>query len=486
MTVVPERLTRPVATPGTRWTPALVSVGALAVDTLAVALSGLIAVIGRERTMLFDQQTEIQSTLGLAGPLVLVGWIAVVFLVGGYRRDVFGAGADEYKRVARASLYAAALLGIGCYLTKFSLSRGFFLLLFAVGVPALLLGRYVWRKSIHAARSRGALAQQVLITGAPSHVDEIAGVLRRQPWLGYSVVGALTPATDLEEETPGGIPVLGNVDDIALAVRNDVDVVFFAGGAHTSGSELRRAIYELEHTAVQLVVAPSVSGISEDRVQLRPVGGLPLVHIDPPRWTDASRLGKRTFDLVGALALLVLTAPVLLVAGAWVKLHDHGPVLFRQRRVGRDGATFDCFKFRSMVTDAELRLAALHAEQGYDGTGLFKMKQDPRITTPGRLLRRLSIDELPQLWNVVRGEMSLVGPRPPLPTEVQGYDEHVARRLHVRPGLTGLWQVSGRSDLSFDEAIRLDIYYVDNWSMLQDLQILCRTLGAVLGSRGAY
>jgi exopolysaccharide biosynthesis polyprenyl glycosylphosphotransferase len=486
MTVLSERWATGATTRRTAWTPAAISLGALAVDVVVVAMSGVLATLGREHTHLFDKELEVHSSLNVAGPLILVGWILVIFLVGGYRRDVFGVGADEYKRVGNAGLLAAALVGISCYLTQFQLSRGFYFLLFLIGVPSLLVGRLGWRKTIQVARTRGALSQRVLISGSPSYVDEIASVLRRQPWLGYHVVGALTPPEHLDEETDSGIPVLGNVDDVAVAVTRGVDVVFFAGGSHTSAADMRQAVWELEGHSVQLVVAPNVSEISGDRIKLRPVGGLPLVHIDPPRWSDASRLGKRAFDLVGSIGLLVVLAPVMVTATLWVKLSDRGPVLFRQQRVGRDGEVFDCLKFRSMVTNAEELLAQLHADEGYDGTGLFKMKRDPRITRPGRLLRRLSIDELPQLWNVVRGEMSLVGPRPPLPLEVQGYDEHMSRRLRVRPGLTGLWQVSGRSDLTFDEAIRLDLYYVDNWSMVQDLMILARTLGAVVRSRGAY
>jgi exopolysaccharide biosynthesis polyprenyl glycosylphosphotransferase len=234
-----------------------------------------------------------------------------------------------------------------------------------------------------------------------------------------------------------------------------------------------------------VIVAPSVTDISAERVKVRPVGGLPLMHIDKPRAVHASRAGKRVFDVVGSLALLVLFAPLFVIAAVWVKLHDRGPVLFAQERTGRDGSMFRCLKFRSMVVDAERLLPELHALTGHQD-GLFKMEDDPRITRPGRWLRRYSIDELPQLVNVLRGEMSLVGPRPPLPTEVARYARDTVRRLRVRPGMTGLWQVSGRADLAFDEAIRLDLYYVDNWSMLQDLTILARTLGAVLGSRGAY
>jgi exopolysaccharide biosynthesis polyprenyl glycosylphosphotransferase len=209
------------------------------------------------------------------------------------------------------------------------------------------------------------------------------------------------------------------------------------------------------------------------------------MHIDKPRAVHASRAGKRAFDVVGSVALLLLFSPLFLVSALWVKLHDRGPVFFGQDRTGRDGTTFRCLKFRSMVVDAEARLTELHSQTGYED-GLFKMADDPRITRPGCWLRRYSLDELPQLLNVLRGDMSLVGPRPPLPSEVARYAKDTVRRLRVRPGMTGLWQVSGRSDLAFDEAIRLDLYYVDNWSMLQDLTILARTLGAVLGSRGAY
>jgi exopolysaccharide biosynthesis polyprenyl glycosylphosphotransferase len=220
-------------------------------------------------------------------------------------------------------------------------------------------------------------------------------------------------------------------------------------------------------------------------VRTRPVGGLPLIHLEAPRWMHASRWAKRTFDLVVTSLLIAALSPVFLFIALRVKLHDGGKVLFRQTRTGRHGEEFSCLKFRTMVEDAESRLAQLHEQVGHVD-GLFKMKDDPRITKPGRWLRRFSLDELPQLFNVVRGDMSLVGPRPPLPSEVQQYDEFTARRLNVRPGLTGLWQVSGRSDLSWHEAIRLDLFYVDNWSMMQDVSILCKTVGAVLSSRGAY
>jgi exopolysaccharide biosynthesis polyprenyl glycosylphosphotransferase len=459
---------------------------ALVVDAGVVAAVGAFAVWGRSHLHLFDNVADVTSSLTLVGPLVVLTWIAVIAGFGGYRNDVFGAGTDEYKRVLNASVVTVGLVGVSCYLAKLSLSRGFFLLAFALGIPALLLGRFMLRRAVHQARRQGLLTYRTLIAGSPSHVDEVAAVLAREPWLGYRVEGAIVPGVAFCEATRSGIPVVGTTEDATQVVcETGVDVVFFAGGSLSSSTQLRRIAWDLEQEAVQVIVAPSVTDVSGERVRVRPVGGLPLMHIDPPRSTDASRWAKRIFDVVGSAILLALLSPLFLVAAVAIKAHDKGPVLFRQTRTGRNGEPFPCLKFRTMVVDAETRLAELYAATGYDG-GLFKMEDDPRITGPGRWLRRFSIDELPQLVNVLRGEMSLVGPRPPLPREVESYEKDVLRRLRVRPGLTGLWQVSGRSDLSWSEAVRLDLYYVDNWSMLQDLSILAKTVRAVFGSQGAY
>ena len=456
-------------------------------DIALIVLAGVLAALGREQlTWFFGTEASVRELVGVVGPLMLAGWVATIAVLGGYREEVLGAGTDEYKRVLNAGLVAGGLTAVACYLAQYPLSRGFFLLAYALGIPTLLVSRYLLRRVLHAARRRGSLTRSVIIAGSRSHVDDVARVLSRESWLGYRVLGALTPEYDLSEETSTGIPVLGNaVDAPAVAAEHGADIIFFAGGSVGSASVMRRMFWTLEQQQISVVVAPSVTDISSERVNVRPVGGLPLIHVDPPTWSDASRWGKRLFDVVGSLGLIVLFGPLMLAISLWVALADRGPVFFRQERIGRQGQVFSCLKFRSMVVDAETKLAELHDRTGYDG-GLFKMTDDPRITRPGRLLRRLSLDELAQFFNVLRGDMSLVGPRPPLPSEVATYDGDVARRLHVRPGMTGLWQVSGRSDLSWDEAIRLDLYYVDNWSMLQDLAILFRTAGAVLSSRGAY
>jgi exopolysaccharide biosynthesis polyprenyl glycosylphosphotransferase len=280
--------------------------------------------------------------------------------------------------------------------------------------------------------------------------------------------------------------VLGTVPDAASLIRsNDAEVVFVVGGAFSDPSAMRNLVWDLESDDVQVIMAPGVTDVSSERIRVRPVAGLPLLHLDRPRHQEALHWAKRTFDVVGSTLLLLVLSPLLAFAAWQVRRYDGGPVFFRQTRVGRDGENFTCLKLRTMVTDAERILPDLHTEVGYQ-EGLFKMAQDPRITKPGQWIRRFSIDELPQLVNVLRGNMSLVGPRPPLPSEVDRYTLTQARRLRVRPGMTGLWQVSGRSDLSWAESIRLDLYYVDNWSMMQDLLILGRTVGAVLSSRGAY
>ena len=466
----------------------LIPVAAFGVDLVTIGLAILVAVLGRD-ILPFPADVDARSlshTLTLAGPLIVVGWLAVLALSGGYRRQLFGAGVDEYKLVARSALITTAALGISSYLTQFQLSRGFFTLLLVFGVPLTVAGRYVLRRGLHRARRRGSLQQLIVIAGTESHVDDIAGVLARERWLGYHVVGAVLPRPGQEMETSGGTPILGEASGLVDVVRtNKADIVFLAGGAFDSAQGLRRVAWALEHEDIQIVVAPSLTDVASERIRVRPVGGLPLIHLEKPRSAQASRWAKRTFDVIGSLSLLVVVSPILLVAGIAIALHDRGPVFFRQVRIGREGKPFSCWKLRTMVVDAEARLTGLHGEHGYAG-GLFKLRQDPRVTPPGRWLRRYSIDELPQLMNVLRGDMSLVGPRPPLPHEVEQYDAAMHRRLHVRPGMTGLWQISGRSDLAWNEAIRLDLYYVDNWSMLQDLVILGRTVGAVLRRQGAY
>ena len=235
------------------------------------------------------------------------------------------------------------------------------------------------------------------------------------------------------------------------------------------------------------MVAPSLTDIGGPRIHTRPVQGLPLIHVETPTYSGRKLYTKRAFDLVGSGLLTVALSPVLLVLAVLVKATSPGPVFFLQERVGLNGGTFPMVKFRSMVVDAEARLQELSALDRAEGNDvLFKMRNDPRVTKVGAFMRRYSLDEVPQLFNVLMGEMSLVGPRPPLAREVERYDVHVHRRFLVKPGMTGLWQVSGRSDLSWEDSVRLDLFYVENWSLVSDILILLKTARAVVRSEGAY
>ena len=401
---------------GLRYIPTV----AFGTDLVVVTLSVFAAILGRSSIPFSpgEQDAQIRESLSIAGPFMIMGWVAAIFLLGGYRPQVFGAGLDEYKSVVNGSLLTAAAVGISCYLVQFELSRGFFVLAFAIGIPMLVLGRFLLRRSVHRARAHGALQHRVVIAGSEGHVDEIASVLRRETWLGYHVVGALTPDPQGRSTTHSGIPLLGSSNSIAeIAIDAEADIVFLAGGALDSATDMRRLAWDLEHEDVQVVIAPSVTDVSSERISVRPVGGLPLIHLEKPRSEAAVRRAKRTFDIVGSLCLLLLFAPVFLFAALRIWAHDRGPVFFGQSRVGRDNQTFRCWKFRTMVTNAEELLADLHAQHGYEG-GLFKIEDDPRITAPGKWMRRFSLDELPQLFNVLtrRHEPG----RPPAPAAPRG------------------------------------------------------------------
>lgn len=415
---------------------------------------------------------------------VAVAWLAMLAASGSSSLRHLRAGATEYKRVLIASAGTIGSVGIALYLSGYEYPRSFFLMTYAAGTTAILVARFARRQIMQGFHRRGMLQTPVIVAGSNHHVDAIARVLRREVWLGYTVVGTVTRERLLE--TASGLPVLGQLDSVVDVLRShDVRTVIFAEGSFDSPADFRRLAWRMEEDNTQMIVVPSLTDVGRQRLTVRPLAGLPLVDVDRPQAIQAGRWVKRSFDVAVACALLLFSLPVMLATAIAIKAEDGGPVIFRQRRVGLGGVEFDCLKFRSMCLDAEERLAALQASNQAAGV-LFKMHDDPRITRVGRLIRRFSVDELPQLFNTLRGDMSLVGPRPALPREVARYDDDTTRRLCVRPGLTGLWQVSGRSNLSWEDTVRLDLYYVDNWSMTQDLMILAKTTRAVLGSDGAY
>jgi exopolysaccharide biosynthesis polyprenyl glycosylphosphotransferase len=277
-------------------------------------------------------------------------------------------------------------------------------------------------------------------------------------------------------------------DVSALMDSLDASTLILSGGHSLSARAIRDIQWSLKPEYQRLVISSGLTGVGAPRLAVRPVAGLPLLQVEPPVFTKPAYFAKRTFDIVASGLGIILISPFLLIIALAVKLGDGGPIIFKQERVGLNGQTFNMLKFRSMRVDAEKILADLKKQQSADAGNsvMFKMKDDPRVTKVGKFLRRYSLDELPQLFNVLNGTMSLVGPRPPLLREVKTYEKHVYRKFLVKPGITGLWQVNGRSNLSWEDSVRLDLYYVENWSMMEDVQILFRTFKAVVGSDGAY
>ncbi|MBM7417193.1 exopolysaccharide biosynthesis polyprenyl glycosylphosphotransferase [Rhodococcus sp. PvP016] len=419
-------------------------------------------------------------------------WIAFLAIFRTRSPRVLGGGAEEYRRLLSATFRLFGLVAIISLLFRFELARGYLAIALPVGLIGLLVSRWLFRKHVARGRRRGDYQTSVVIVGSHSSALSMARSFNRDGSAGYAVVGVCLPRTQPVTEDQLSvdgleIPVLGNENDVLDAIEaTGADTVAVTATDHIGHEGIRRMVWDLEKKNVDLVVAPGVVDVAGPRLHMRPVAGLPLIHVEKPQYNGASRFGKTAFDMVFAVVALVAVAPLFLLAAVLVKATSRGPVFYRSERMGLDGTPFQMIKFRSMVQDADARVSELLALNDSEGGVLFKMREDPRVTKVGRVMRRLSIDELPQFFNVLRREMSIVGPRPPLRREVETYDGDVRRRLLVKPGLTGLWQVSGRSDLSWEESVRLDLSYVENWSMTGDLLIVLKTLKAVVGSDGAY
>ena len=420
-----------------------------------------------------------------AVPALLAGvsFLIAIAVGHGYDGKAVGNGPREFQAVLRAGVTAVVVPALATAFTDHALPQLLVAVVAAVLTVTALVSRRLLRRGLHGARKAGLAMARTLVVGDADSVHRTIEELRSSTHYGYRVVGICLPSV-FDRPPQDGVPMLGALaDTVQVAYHHRIETVIVAGSELT-GDALRRLSWALGRAGSDLVVAPGLVEVLGPRVSVRPTVGLSLLEVEtvPPR---RRLLAKSVLDRLVGTALLLTAGPVILAAATAVRVTSPGPVFFKQHRVGVDGRTFTMFKLRSMYRDAEARKAALTAHNEGNGV-LFKMHDDPRITRVGKVLRRFSIDELPQLWNVVRGDMSLVGPRPPLPSEVDGYQDQVFRRLHVRPGLTGLWQVSGRSDLSWDESVRLDLRYVDNWSVAMDLLILWKTGRAVLGSAGAY
>jgi exopolysaccharide biosynthesis polyprenyl glycosylphosphotransferase len=479
---------RNAAIPGTKaWTNSYLR-QALLVDLTCALAAG--AVAARIR---FGGQPYLPLTyLGLTCGLPVAWWMSVL-LAGGYDTRIIGLGSDEFRRILSAAVNLTAGLAVASYAAKLDLAREYMAIALPSATVMDLTARYLLRKRLHRQRVRGRSVRRVVAVGHAAAVARLVTVLRRDTYHGLAVVAACL--VDKPEGTgpdgaagvpAAGVPVAGGLSGVAAAVNTfGADTVAVLACPEMDGGRLRELAWQLEKTDTALFVAPTLLDVAGPRTTIRPVAGLPLLHVDHPELAGAKQAIKSGFDKACAAAALLLLAPLFAVIAISIRLADHGPVFFRQTRIGKDGRAFTLYKFRSMVPDAEQRKSQLAIYNEADGI-LFKIREDPRVTRPGAWLRRWSLDELPQLINVLIGDMSLVGPRPALPDEVARYHHHMRRRLVVKPGITGLWQVSGRSDLSQEEAERLDLYYVENWSLALDLQVLGKTGSAVMRGSGAY
>jgi exopolysaccharide biosynthesis polyprenyl glycosylphosphotransferase len=431
------------------------------------------------------------SYTALGAVIVALWWTALRFFQS--REDrILGDGPDEYQRVVRATCVMFGSVAVASLMFKWDMSRGYLAIAFPMGLVALLSGRKFWRSRLRKDRDRGRGLSNVLVVGGHRSGQDMAAWFSQHRQSGLRVTGVWipdtrTPTNDWLTVPQQFVPVMGNDRNLFDALNvADADTVIVTDTEHLGHRALRDLTWQLEGVDVDLMVSPNVMDFAGSRIHVRAVAGMPFMHLEEPQYAEAGSWPKLLFDRAFSLAAILAFSPFLLAAAAAVKVSSKGPILYRQRRVGLDGETFDMLKFRSMRMGAETELAKLIAAQGTSDVPLFKVKNDPRVTSVGAFLRRYSIDELPQLFNVLVGDMSVVGPRPQVAAEVELYDNHAFRRLTVRPGMTGLWQVSGRSDLSWEDSIRLDTYYVENWSLTADLVILWKTVRAVVGSRGAY
>ncbi|MGV6993831.1 sugar transferase [Gordonia amicalis] len=431
-----------------------------------------------------------QVPAALVSVLLGLTWILALRAFQTLDRRIVGSGSQEYSRVVTACLSVFGVLAMVDLLFRLNIARGFIAIALPVGTLALLLSRWGWRQVLGRQRTKSKNLEHVLVVGSARSAIPMIERLSNESNLGYHVVGLCLPSRDGHRDSlnVGGfdVPVYGTFDDVCTSVVESGATTVAVTSAEALGHDAMQALsWDLEGLDVDMIVSPGVTDVAGPRVMVRPVAGLPLLHIDKPRYEGANRFRKALVDRVGAALILTCLAPVLVMVAIAIKLDSRGPVFYKATRIGLNNTPFSMWKFRSMVQDADRLKEELRTMN--EGSGLlFKMRNDPRVTRVGAFIRRFSLDELPQIFNVLGGTMSLVGPRPPLPEEVERYDGRVARRMLVKPGMTGLWQVSGRSDLSWEESVRLDLSYVENWSIMQDALILWRTLRAVLARDGAY
>lgn len=419
-------------------------------------------------------------------PLILVAmWLAALSIFQTRSPRVLGAGLDEYRRVMSATFWVFGFVAIAALLLKVEPSRGYLAVALPAGTVGLLLGRWLWRRHMARLRNTGQCLNPLVVIGDRDAVVALVDDLVRNSDHFYDVIGVGIydhAQEDTLDVAGTQIRILGDENQALAALpQSGANTVALTGMERFGSRGIRNLLWELESHDIDLIVSPTST-----RLMMHPVPGYALLHVERPHYQEAKRFHKRAFDVCFATAALAVAMPVLILASIAIKLTSRGPVFYAAERVGLDGEPFTMLKLRTMVNNADALLDDLAHQNESHGGVLFKMREDPRITPVGKVLRRFSVDEIPQFINVLRGEMSVVGPRPPLQREVSTYNGEIRRRLLVRPGVTGLWQVSGRSDLTWDQSVRLDLSYVESWSMGTDVVLILKTVRAVLGRGGAY
>jgi exopolysaccharide biosynthesis polyprenyl glycosylphosphotransferase len=465
-------------------------------DTIAVVAAVIFASIGRFGLPFGDNSHAGKgwAVVAIYSVGLAVVWLAALDFAQSRDLSLAGIGGEEYRRVMTATAWVFGIIAAGGLLLNEQMARGYLLIALPVGLLGLFIGRHLLRRNVAKKRTRGEFTNHVVVLGKPDSIVSLCNSLDRSKFAGYKVIGACVPNHDGEigdalETSAGQVPVLGNESCVEEALRlTCADALAVAAVEQLGHEHMRRLAWRLDLLGVDMIVMPGMTDIAGPRLKVRPIDNLPLFHIARPRHDSSpSRYGKRIFDLAFASVALVLLIPVFIAVALAIKLDDRGPVFFRQERPGLHGRPFRILKFRTMSVDPDTSKDSEPAAVGpLDAIFFHKSASDSRVTRVGRFLRKTSIDELPQVFNVLAGSMSMVGPRPLIPGEGQSVDHYIERRSLVKPGITGLWQISGRSGVSAEERIRLDHSYIDNWSFLQDLVIVLRTARAVLKGRGAY
>ena len=467
---------RPVAPiPGPSWRRQYIRLS-IGTDILAVLLSN---------ALYAQWGNALSLVIAVASPAVILLSAVSLSLARAWDPAVLGQGSAEFTRLLRGFFGAAVTVALVGLALKLPPTRPWAFGVLPIAALLAAVGRISLRKHLHRRRRRGQAMSDVLAVGTEEAVGAFIDRTRSAPYHGWRITGACIPTGGADGQSIRDVPVLGDLDSVAsLTYEGGFDAVSVAPTPGWTPRRLQQLAWDLEGTGTDLVVDPGLMEIAGPRLHVAVVDGMPLLRLTHPTFAGMPKLLKGFLDRILAVLILLAVAPLLLGLIIAVRM-DGGPAFFRQTRVGKGGREFAVLKFRSMVVDAEGRRAALLSQDEGNGV-LFKMKHDPRITRLGRVLRKYSLDELPQLLNVLGGSMSLVGPRPPLPSEVAGYERAAHRRLLVKPGITGLWQVSGRSDLSWEQTVRLDLRYVENWSLALDAEILLKTVRAVIKGGGAY